>query len=326
MASFSKGTTYATNDTVTATNLNALVDNAVPLPGIIEDRTQPASPAASDKYLVYQSGALNKITWQQMCASPQPIGGTNASSIKGTDITATGTLNVSGVSSFNSAVNINGATTVTGDLTVTGSINGGGGGGGGTYQAVIQFKDDGSNLGSTGTVTSVNFTGTGVTASRDGANAVTVNVPGVVGDSIMSRLTGDLTYSSTSESDVTGLTISAGAAETWTYEYYLWGYSLSAGQNYTFTVKTVSGLSVASGFRMINYCDSSLFVKGVAATGLGLFDIPVVGIVSTPIVIKGSFTTGASSEVIKMTIKQTASGSNSLTVKAGSFLRAVKIA
>lgn len=45
-----------------------------------------------------------------------------------------------------------------------------------TGQAAIQFKDEGSNLGTSGTVTAVNFTGAGVTASR-ATNTVTVNVP-----------------------------------------------------------------------------------------------------------------------------------------------------
>lgn len=43
-------------------------------------------------------------------------------------------------------------------------------------QASIQFQDEGSNLGTSGTVTTVNFTGAGVTASR-ATNTVTVNVP-----------------------------------------------------------------------------------------------------------------------------------------------------
>lgn len=44
-------------------------------------------------------------------------------------------------------------------------------------QTDIQFQDEGSNLGTTGTVDTVNFTGTGITSSRIG-NTVTVNVPG----------------------------------------------------------------------------------------------------------------------------------------------------
>lgn len=53
----------------------------------------------------------------------------------------------------------------------TGAIGGGGGG-----QVPIQFRDEGSNLGTSGTVDVVDFTGDGVTASRTG-NTVTVNVP-----------------------------------------------------------------------------------------------------------------------------------------------------
>jgi hypothetical protein len=49
-------------------------------------------------------------------------------------------------------------------------------------QANIQFQDEGSNLGTAGTVTSVNFTGVGVTASR-ASNAVTIDIPGGGGGS-----------------------------------------------------------------------------------------------------------------------------------------------
>lgn len=49
--------------------------------------------------------------------------------------------------------------------------------GGGSGQAAVQFQDEGTNLGTSGTVDVVNFTGTAVTASRTG-NALTVNVTG----------------------------------------------------------------------------------------------------------------------------------------------------
>ena len=52
-----------------------------------------------------------------------------------------------------------------------------GSGGGGGGQASIQYQDEGLNLGTAGTVTAVNFTGAGVTATRS-ANTVTVNIPG----------------------------------------------------------------------------------------------------------------------------------------------------
>lgn len=44
-------------------------------------------------------------------------------------------------------------------------------------QASVQFENEGSNLGTPGTVTEVDFTGSGVTATRTG-DKVTVNVPG----------------------------------------------------------------------------------------------------------------------------------------------------
>lgn len=46
-----------------------------------------------------------------------------------------------------------------------------------TKQIGIQFEDEGSTLGTSGTVTELDFTGTGVTASR-ATNKITVNIPG----------------------------------------------------------------------------------------------------------------------------------------------------
>lgn len=73
--------------------------------------------------------------------------------------------------------------TVDADGRITTAANGSGGG-----QSSIQFKDEGSNLGSSGTVTDVNITGAGATASRSG-NAVTINVPG---SSLPSATKGDI--------------------------------------------------------------------------------------------------------------------------------------
>lgn len=57
-------------------------------------------------------------------------------------------------------------------------------------QANIQFKDEGTSLGTSGTVTDIDFTGTGVTASRSG-NVLTVNIPGGGSGSSSFTLTGD---------------------------------------------------------------------------------------------------------------------------------------
>lgn len=57
------------------------------------------------------------------------------------------------------------------------------GGGGGDFQAKIQFKDEGSNRGGNGTVTSVDFTGAGVTVTAGFYNDLTVNIPGGGGSS-----------------------------------------------------------------------------------------------------------------------------------------------
>lgn len=58
----------------------------------------------------------------------------------------------------------------------TASVSGG--------QSALQFKDEGSNLGSAGAVTAVDFTGSGVTASHS-SGTVTVNIPGGSGGGLV---------------------------------------------------------------------------------------------------------------------------------------------
>lgn len=72
MAQLSKGTTYATNDQVTAANLNALVDSGTLLPGAITDQTAAASVAGADTLLVNQGGVLKKATITQVQTSIAP--------------------------------------------------------------------------------------------------------------------------------------------------------------------------------------------------------------------------------------------------------------
>lgn len=68
------------------------------------------------------------------------------------------------------------------------------------YNVSIQFKDEGSNLGTSGTVNSVNWTGGGVTATRVG-DALTVNVPsGIAAAGVMyfgTGIDGDVTLDGT---------------------------------------------------------------------------------------------------------------------------------
>lgn len=60
--------------------------------------------------------------------------------------------------------------------------------GGGGGQAGIQFKDEGTNLGTSGTVDTVDFTGSAVTASRTG-NTVTVDITAGAGTSLEETVT-----------------------------------------------------------------------------------------------------------------------------------------
>ena len=81
-------------------------------------------------------------------------------------------------------------TNITFDVTPTTiTINSAGGGGGG--QSSIQFQDEGSNLGSAGTATVINFTGAGVTASRS-VNTITIDIPGGGSGATWGSITGTL--------------------------------------------------------------------------------------------------------------------------------------
>ena len=57
-------------------------------------------------------------------------------------------------------------------------------------QVGIQYKDEGTNLGTSGTVDEIDFTGAGVSASRAG-NKITVNVTGASGGQVDSVVAGD---------------------------------------------------------------------------------------------------------------------------------------
>lgn len=66
MAQLNKGTTYSTGDQVTAANLNAHVDNAVLLPGAINDQIAASALTTSDSVLLSQSIGLRKATIYQL--------------------------------------------------------------------------------------------------------------------------------------------------------------------------------------------------------------------------------------------------------------------
>jgi len=87
MAQLQKGTDYTTGDQVTAVNLDALVDNAILLPGAITDQIAAGSVSSSDTVLINQVGALKKATALQIAStldlSPYLLksGGTMAGSL-----------------------------------------------------------------------------------------------------------------------------------------------------------------------------------------------------------------------------------------------------
>lgn len=72
MAQIQSGTTYADGAQVTATNLNAHVNNAVLVPGAISDQTAVASCTGTDSLLILQSGQLRKGTISQVQTAIAP--------------------------------------------------------------------------------------------------------------------------------------------------------------------------------------------------------------------------------------------------------------
>lgn len=72
MAQIQGGTTYADGGQVTATNLNAHVNNAVLVPGAIGDQAAAASVTTGDSVMVLQSGALKKATLAQVQTAINP--------------------------------------------------------------------------------------------------------------------------------------------------------------------------------------------------------------------------------------------------------------
>lgn len=75
MAQLRKGTTYATGDQITATNINALVDNAILLNGAITEQTA-GTPSPTDNLLVAGVADLRKVTVSSLLAGLVKADGT----------------------------------------------------------------------------------------------------------------------------------------------------------------------------------------------------------------------------------------------------------
>lgn len=72
MADIQAGTIYADGGQVNATNLNAHVNNAVLVPGVISDKTAATSLTSADLLLVLQGGVLKKGTLSQVQTTIAP--------------------------------------------------------------------------------------------------------------------------------------------------------------------------------------------------------------------------------------------------------------
>jgi hypothetical protein len=127
MAQIQKGTTYSTGDQVTATNLNALADAAILLPGAITDQTAKTVPLAADTILLHSAAdtALRKSTLTQLFANATGIPISTGVSGLGTGIATALAVNTGSAGApvlFNGALGTPASGTVT-NLTGTASIN-----------------------------------------------------------------------------------------------------------------------------------------------------------------------------------------------------------
>jgi hypothetical protein len=127
MAQIQKGTTYSTGDQVTATNLNALADAAILLPGAITDQTAKTVPLAADTVLIHSAAdtALRKSTLTQLFSNATGIPISTGISGLGTGIATALAINTGSAGApvlFNGALGTPTSGTVT-NLTGTASIN-----------------------------------------------------------------------------------------------------------------------------------------------------------------------------------------------------------
>jgi hypothetical protein len=72
MAQITKGTTYSTGDQVTATNLNALVDNAFLIAGAVTEQPTATAVLLTDTTLLAQGSVLRKVSIAQISAAITP--------------------------------------------------------------------------------------------------------------------------------------------------------------------------------------------------------------------------------------------------------------
>lgn len=159
----------------------------------------------------------------------------------------------------------------------------------GTGQSAIQFQDEGSNLGTSGTVDTLDFVGTNVSASRVG-NTVTVNISGgggstyntsrpiaqvahgfAVGDVVRHNGTIFVKAQANSDttSDVQGLVSEVADVDNFTLltHGYVSGLSgLTAGENY-FLSATVAGQLTTTQPSSVGHVSKPLFTAVSSTTG-----------------------------------------------------------
>lgn len=218
---------------------------------------------------------------------------------------------------------------------------------GGGSQAGIQFQDEGVNLGTSGTVDTLDFTGAGVTASRIG-NAVTVNVAGgggggTVTDFVFTNANG---FTGSVATSTTTPTLTVGTSVTGIIKGN--GTAMSAATDGTDYLSPTTGITVSqstpqtlgsTGSRLTKLWATDITVTnpisgsitGNAATATALQTARTIGGVSfdgtaniTVASATGGFTVsgGALSVTTTLTLEETGVGTDTITIQAPSSIAA----
>lgn len=160
-------------------------------------------------------------------------------------------------------------------------------------QKAIQFKDDGVNAGPLGTVQNIDFVGAGVNAYFTGST-LTVAVPGASTDWTYSKLTGDVTATSTTPTTV--LSFTPAANTTYVVECFLLVQSSSTTTGAKPGISWPTGLVDGAAYIQGTNSSTSVVLANINYSSAGSAqgtDYPSTN-TSYPAILSATFTTGSS--------------------------------